>query len=107
MVVKIKIIEVNSENKEKVSKLYRCDKVLIEENILLSDEIEYALYYLPKEKIYDVIIKNRKTDKTIFYESREKLSSSTLKYFNLTKNEKYQDNFNNKFKCITHNIQIK
>lgn len=39
------------------------------------------------------------------YESRRKLSGSTLKYFNHYKDDEVSDNFGNHFICITHFIE--
>ena len=98
------IIEKTVELKPKIKKLFDLDLVLFEETILISDNIKYNICFVPKAKIYDVIIEDFDNG-IVNYVSFPKLSPSTLKYFNLLKGEVFNDGFGNNFKCINHIIK--
>ncbi|RAP43414.1 MAG: hypothetical protein BZ134_07030 [Methanosphaera sp. SHI1033] len=100
----MKIIEKTSEKESDIDSLYKSDSVIFEETTLVSDKLNYVISYFPKDNVYDVIIENKNSN-MIIYQSFPKLSSSTLKYFNLLKDETYNDNFGNSFKCISHTIE--
>ena len=98
-------IEKNKNNQELVRRLYDQDKVLFDECILKSEKLLYTISYIPRLDTYDVIITDIKGNHLIRYESRQKLSGSTLKYFNHYKDDEVSDNFGNHFRCITHFIE--
>lgn len=104
MVLTIKF-EKNQENIDKIKKLYDENRVLFDECILKSNKLLYTISYIPKLKIYDVILIDITENRLVRYESRDKLSGSTLKYFNIYKDDEIDDNFGNHFKCITHFIE--
>ena len=88
MVNELPIIE--KTNKTKIKLFYDLDVVLFEETVLMSNNIKYSICFVPKAKVYDVIIEDFKNN-TINYQVFHKLSPSTLKYFNLLKGESYLD----------------
>lgn len=100
------IIERNKENEDYVKQLYEMNIVNFEVTILKSKQYDYSISYCPKQKIYDVVIEDNINCKLVNYEARQQLSNSTLKYFNLYKNDKIQDKFSNEFICITHYIEF-
>lgn len=100
------IIERNENNEEYVEKLYESNIIKFENTILKSDQYTYSISYFPKDDIYDVVLEDDLNNRLINYEVRRKLSNSTLKYFNMYKEDAVEDNFGNKFKCITHYIEI-
>lgn len=102
----MKKIEKNNENSNFIKKLYEDNKVFFEHTILESDNLIYSISYFAKKDIYDVLIEDKINSHIINYESRQKLSNSTLKYFNLIKDQTIDDTFGNKFKCITHRIEF-
>ena len=104
MVNKLPIIEKTNKTKRKIKQLYDLNVVLFEETVLMSNNVKYSICFVPKAKVYDVIIEDFKNN-TINYQVFHKLSPSTLKYFNLLKGESYLDNFGNEFKCISHTIE--
>lgn len=101
---KLPIIEKTNKTKRKIKQLYDLNVVLFEETVLMSNNVKYSICFVPKAKVYDVIIEDFKNN-TINYQVFHKLSPSTLKYFNLLKGESYLDNFGNEFKCISHTIE--
>ena len=101
----MKKIEKTVENLEYIKGLYEDSKVIFDCCFLKSDKVEYFILFTPKKNIYDVVIKNFKDNKLINYEVREKLSSSTLKYFNLFKGDETNDMFGNEFICISHYVE--
>ena len=88
-----------------IRRLYDEDKVLFDECILRSDKLSYTISYIPRLDTYDVIITDMINSQLVRYESRRKLSGSTLKYFNHYKDDEVSDNFGNHFICITHFIE--
>lgn len=98
-------IEKNKNNQELVKRLYDEDRILFDECTLKSEELLYTISYIPRLKIYDVIITDIINNQLVRYESRQKLSGSTLKYFNHYKDDEVSDNFGNHFRCITHFIE--
>ena len=92
------------EKSNEIKQVYDSNIVLFEETVLISNDIKYSICFVPKLKVYDVIIEDFKNNK-ITYQVFYKLSPSTLKYFNLLKGETYLDNFGNEFKCISHTIE--
>ncbi len=101
----ISIIEKTKNDEENIKILIDLNLVIFEETVLLSNNLKYIIIHTPKIKVYDVIIEDFKKGILISYISFNKLSNSTLKYFNLIKNEEYSDNFGNTFKCIKHTIE--
>lgn len=102
----MKKIEKNDENLDFVNNLYKNDSVIFEHTVLESDKILYSICYFAKKDIYDVLIEDKISSKIINYESRHKLSNSTLKYFHLIKDQVISDNFGNEFKCTSHLIEF-
>lgn len=102
----LKRIEKTREVESDIISLYKSDSVIFEETTLVSEKLNYVISYFPKGDVYDVIIENKNSN-LIIYQSFPKLSSSTLKYFNLLKDETYDDNFGNSFKCISHTIEYR
>lgn len=102
----MKKIEKNNENLDLIDDLYKNDKIYFEHTILESDSISYSICFFAKKEVYDVLIEDKINSKIINYESRNKLSNSTLKYFNLIKDQVISDNFGNRFKCISHIIEF-
>lgn len=100
----MEIIEKTEESKGKIKQLYDSNAVLFEETVLLSDNIKYSICFVPKAGVYDVVIEDFKNN-LAKYQVFHKLSSLTLKYFNLLKDETYLDDFGNVFKCISHTIE--
>lgn len=98
------IIEKTEEKLDSIEKLYDSNMVKIEQTTLKSDHLNYTIIYTPRKGIYDVIIEDYEKGK-INYQTFPQLSGSTLKYFNLLKNQEYSDGFGNKFKCIDHIIE--
>lgn len=101
----MKKIEKTAENMEYIKRLYEENKVIFDCCILKSDKLEYFILFTPKMDIYDVVIKDYKDNILINYEDRKKLSSSTLKYFNLFNGDKTSDMFGNEFICLTHYVE--
>lgn len=99
------ISEKNRDNMDEVMKLYDMDRILFDECHLISEKLEYIISYIPRLKVYDVIIRDLEKDELVRYESRGKLSGSTLKYFNVYRDDVIDDNFGNHFICKTHFIE--
>ncbi|RAP52023.1 MAG: hypothetical protein BZ133_01890 [Methanosphaera sp. SHI613] len=89
------------------NEIYENNEVVLEECILESSKIYYSITRISKLDVYDVVLIDKNTDELINFESRRRLSSSTLKYFNNYKDDVYEDGHGNTFKCISHYILYK
>lgn len=86
--------------------LYDKYDVVLEETVLESNDIYYSICRVNSLDTYDVLLIDKNEDSIINFESRVKLSGSTLKYFNVYKDDVLRDIFGNEFKCITHHVLI-
>lgn len=103
----MKVIEKNESNIDDVNKYFEDNLVLFEHTILESKQFTYSICYCPVIDIYDVVLEDTVNSRLINFESRRKLSGSTLKYFNVYKDDVVCDMFGNEFKCQTHHIELK
>ena len=67
-----------------------------------SDKIYYSISKVNALGVYDVLIIDKDDNRLVNFESRRKLSNSTLRYFNNYKDDVYEDNHGNRLKCTTH-----
>ena len=103
----VMIIKVEVKSISEANDLYSKYDVVLEECILESDEMYYSICKINRLDIYDVLLIDKSYNKLINFESRTKLSNSTLKYFYHYKGEVYNDWLGNNFKCISHYVCYK
>lgn len=99
------IIEKDAENMLDIEELYNFGIVLFETTVLIMDDIEYCICWVPFKKIYDISIQNIKHTKIISYEAKKELSEEEKIYFDLLKGETIKDERGNIIKCISHSIE--
>ncbi|RAP53587.1 MAG: hypothetical protein BZ138_00440 [Methanosphaera sp. rholeuAM270] len=100
------IIEKNEKNKSLISEYYEKGLVLFDHCILVSEKYYYSICYCPKVDVYDVVLQDSSDLRLVNYEARKKLSNSTLKYFNVYKDDIISDSFGNRLLCLSHYIEI-
>ncbi len=90
-----------------IKNLYKENKIIFEKTTLMSKNLKYVICYFSKEDYYYVYIYNYIDDIIYSCVNFKKLSNSTLKYFNMKKNDTYNDWFKNSFCCLSHIVGYK
>lgn len=99
------IIEKDEENIKDIETLYTFDLVLFETTVLLIDDIEYCICWIPSLNLYDVSKQNTSHTKIICYKVQNKLSKKQEEYYNLLQGNIIEDENGNTVKCISHSIE--
>ncbi|OED29486.1 hypothetical protein [Methanosphaera sp. WGK6] len=99
------IVEKSREIEDDIKTLFELNLVVFEQTVLVSKNLIYSICHVPQLNVYDVVIEDKIKGELIVYQTFAKLSNSTLKYFNLLRDETYLDGFGNDFKCISHVIE--
>ncbi|WP_455644843.1 hypothetical protein [Methanosphaera sp.] len=99
------LVEKSRELEKDIKTLFELDLVVFEQTLLVSENLMYSICHVPKLNVYDVVIEDKVKGELVAYQTFSKLSNSTLKYFNLLRDETYSDGFGNDFKCISHVIE--
>lgn len=102
----MRCVEKNRDNISEIEKYYDEDIVLFEHTILESESFVYSICYCPRLDVYDVLLEDVVNSRLINYEARQRLSGSTLKYFNVFRDDIVSDMFGNRFSCVTHHVVI-
>ncbi len=98
-------IEKDKETENEIEMLYSFGVVLFEHTILESDNKTISISYFEPEKIYDIIIEDKKQGKLIEYINTDQLNDTFKQYFSLIKNEETSDENNDILKCTSHSIE--
>ena len=85
--------------------LYSFGVVIFEHTILESEDYEYSFCWFEPEKIYDIIIKNKKLKNIEVFKSCPDLDEEYKKYFQLIKNEEIKSNDGEIIQCVSHSIE--
>lgn len=99
----MKKINESKNNMAFIKKLYNENKINLEETTIIGDNLKYIISYYSKDKYYHVYI--QENDNVVVDLSFEKLSPSTLKYFNMIEGDIYNDAFSNHLVCKSHIIE--
>ena len=99
------VIEKDEENLNTIEELYLFDAILFENTVLIIDDIEYSICYVAFEKIYDIVMQDRKHTHIISYEETKELTPLQQEYFNMLQGETKTDEHGNKVKCVSHSIE--
>ncbi|AWX32217.1 hypothetical protein [Methanosphaera sp. BMS] len=91
---------------DEINDIYSSHDVVLEECILESDDIYYSICRINALDVYDVLLVDRNGDELINFESRMKLSGSTLRYFHMYAGDEYCDGHGNVFRCMSHYVLI-
>ena len=87
--------------------LYKENKIIFEKTTLISNNLKYVICYFSSEDYYYVYIYNYIDNITYSCVNFKKLSNSTLRYFNMQKDDTYDDWFKNSFHCLSHIVGYK
>lgn len=98
-------IEKDPENFDEIEMLYSFGVVIFEHTILESEDYEYSFCWFEPEKIFDIIIKNRKLQTIEVFKSCPELDEEYEKLFQLIKDEEIKSNDKKIIKCVSHSIE--
>lgn len=101
------LIQKDDSNINFIRNLYKKGKIIFEKTTLISNNLKYVICYFSSGDYYYVYVYNYIDDIIYSCVDFKKLSNSTLRYFNMSKNDTYNDWFKNSFRCLSHVVGYK